>query len=140
MAVICAIETGAGNAELVERFGDYPSMTLSFLQPHLEGATFSVVSPATGERLPDAGAFDGYVILGSRHGVYDPLPWIEPLKHLIRHAADRRIPMVGICFGHQIMADFGLNLPGARQINLIGVRESILDLLWAYQAGIGLGL
>ena len=46
----------------------------------------------------------GYIITGSPRGVYDPQPWIAELGDFIRtaHAAD--IKLVGICFGHQILA------------------------------------
>ena len=43
------------------------------------------------------------MITGSPAGVYDPLPWIGPLKDFIRAAEDRK--MVGVCFGHQVMAE-----------------------------------
>lgn len=49
-------------------------------------------------------AADGWLISGSKYGAYDDLPFIAPLERLIRdiHAAGR--PLVGICFGHQIIA------------------------------------
>ena len=45
-----------------------------------------------------------YVITGSSAGVYDDLPWIAPLQDFIR-AARGRARMVGLCFGHQVMAE-----------------------------------
>ncbi|MCC6863656.1 MAG: type 1 glutamine amidotransferase, partial [Rhodobacteraceae bacterium] len=43
-------------------------------------------------------------ITGSRHGAYEDHPWIPPLEIFIRAAYDANIPLVGICFGHQIVA------------------------------------
>ena len=48
--------------------------------------------------------FDGYLLTGSRRGVYDDDPWIERLLDLIRRIHSARIKMVGICFGHQAIA------------------------------------
>ena len=48
---------------------------------------------------------DAWLVTGSRHGVYDDLPWIEPLKAFLRAARAARRPIVGICFGHQILAE-----------------------------------
>jgi GMP synthase-like glutamine amidotransferase len=62
--------------------------------------TFDV--PA-GELPTDPAAYDAYLITGSPAGVYDPLPWIEPLSDFIREAKSSK--MVGVCFGHQIMAE-----------------------------------
>ena len=47
---------------------------------------------------------DAYIISGSSAGVYDDLPWIEPLKAFLREAKGRA-KLVGVCFGHQIMAE-----------------------------------
>jgi len=48
--------------------------------------------------------FDGYLVTGSAAGVYDDFDWIAPLMAFLRdaHAADK--PLVGICFGHQVIA------------------------------------
>lgn len=47
---------------------------------------------------------DAWLITGSEHGVYDQLPWMAPLQTLIRKIVTAQIPLIGICFGHQIMA------------------------------------
>lgn len=63
--------------------------------------TYAVVDGA----FPDsATAAAGWIITGSRHGAYDPLPWIPRLEALIREIAAARRPLVGACFGHQIIA------------------------------------
>lgn len=48
---------------------------------------------------------DGWLISGSKHGVYDDLDWIAPLKAFVRDCIDDRVPVVGVCFGHQLLAD-----------------------------------
>jgi GMP synthase-like glutamine amidotransferase len=55
--------------------------------------------------VPGLGArCDGWLITGSRHGVYENHPFIPRLEEFIRAAMAGGVPMVGICFGHQIMA------------------------------------
>jgi len=60
---------------------------------------------AIGEFPTSTAACDAYLITGSPASVYDNLPWIEQLKGFIRqlHAEKRRL--VGICFGHQVIAE-----------------------------------
>jgi GMP synthase-like glutamine amidotransferase len=97
---LAILETGRPPGDLADRFGDYPSMFGEMLGPEFEVESFDV--PA-GQLPNDAAEHAAYLITGSPAGVYDPLPWIEPLQDLIRAAKDSK--MVGICFGHQIMAE-----------------------------------
>ena len=97
---LAILETGRPPDDLAARFGDYPAMVERMLGP---GFDFEVFDVHGGELPGDAGAFEAYLITGSPAGVYDPLPWIGPLLHFIRQAKDRK--MVGICFGHQAMAE-----------------------------------
>ncbi|WP_341897794.1 type 1 glutamine amidotransferase [Ferrovibrio terrae] len=96
------IECGPVPAPLRERYVSYPAMFRTQLQPLLPTATFETIAVAA---LGDVAAFDAYLLTGSRHGVYDDLPWIAPLKDFIRAAARLQRPMVGVCFGHQIIAE-----------------------------------
>ena len=47
---------------------------------------------------------DGWLISGSKHGAYEDHAFIPPLEDLIREIADQGLPLVGVCFGHQIIA------------------------------------
>ena len=99
------LETGEVHQDLLEKHGDYPRMfaeMLGAVDPTLEFLTVRVVA---GEALPDPRDADAWLITGSRHGVYDDLPWIGPLKDFVRASRAARVPMVGICFGHQILAE-----------------------------------
>lgn len=95
---LAILETGRPPGTLADEFGDYPAMFEAMLGPGFEIEAFDVQA---GE-LPDPNAHDEVLITGSPAGVYDPLPWIEPLLEFIRAAKDSR--MVGVCFGHQAMA------------------------------------
>jgi GMP synthase-like glutamine amidotransferase len=96
---LAILETGFPPADLVSSFGDYPTMFEQLLGPGFEIETFD----AQAGKLPaDPAAHGAYLVTGSPAGVYDPLPWIAPLMEFIRAAKDR--PMVGVCFGHQVMA------------------------------------
>ena len=97
---IAILETGRPPGELAEQFGDYPAMFAQLLGPEFEMETFDV---AAGELPDSANGHAAYLITGSPAGVYEPLPWIEPLQQFIRNAAQAK--MVGVCFGHQVMAE-----------------------------------
>ena len=104
MRRIAIIACGEVPPALQERY-DYPPMFADLLTPFAPDLTFEAIAVFRGEPLPDPEDFDGYLFTGSRHGVYDQLPWIGATKAFIRAVADRRRPAVGVCFGHQIMAE-----------------------------------
>ncbi|MGN6057984.1 MAG: glutamine amidotransferase-related protein [Sphingomicrobium sp.] len=97
---IAILETGRPPGDLASQFGDYPTMFQEMLGPEFEVESFDVQAGKLPEDPSEHGA---YLITGSPAGVYDPLPWIEPLQQFIRGATQAR--MVGICFGHQVMAE-----------------------------------
>lgn len=99
------IECGPVPEALRGTYISYPAMFSAQLAPLLPSATFETVSVVHGETLPAPASRDAWLLTGSRHGVYDDLPWIAPLKDFIRAAAGAKRPMVGVCFGHQIIAE-----------------------------------
>lgn len=90
---------GAPPAGLEGTHGNYASMTARLIGP----APHTTVYDAVAGALPEPQAHTAYILTGSPAGVYDPLPWIDPLLQFLR-AARGRAKIVGICFGHQAMA------------------------------------
>lgn len=101
MSRLAILETGYPPRSLQPRFGTYSAMFEALLGSALIEATYDVTHGALPARPEDHGA---YLITGSSAGVYDDLPWIEPLKQFLI-AAKGKTKLVGICFGHQIMAE-----------------------------------
>ncbi|WP_114967292.1 type 1 glutamine amidotransferase [Alkalilacustris brevis] len=100
--LIGILETGHAPAELRARAGSYPELFQRLLAGFgFDFRTWSVVEMEFPD-TPDAA--DGWLITGSRHGAYDDLPFIAPLEDFIRRIHASGKPLVGICFGHQIIA------------------------------------
>jgi GMP synthase (glutamine-hydrolysing) len=57
-----------------------------------------------GQFPDDARRYDACFLSGSPHGAYEDIPWIHREHELIRDLASRETPMLGICFGSQILA------------------------------------
>jgi GMP synthase-like glutamine amidotransferase len=104
MPRITIIETGLVGTEYRERHGTYPQMFERMIASADPSIASDVVSIANGQRLPDPAGLDAILITGSAAGVYDDFDWIAPLEEFVRTAYDKRVPMVGVCFGHQLMA------------------------------------
>ena len=100
------LETGKVNPALVPAHGEYVPMFRAFLHradPDIEVEGWDIVDE--GRIPPSPHAADGWLITGSKFGVYDDLPWMEPLKDFLRDTYTARVPIIGICFGHQILAE-----------------------------------
>ena len=67
--------------------------------------TFETIALVKGDALPDPESLEAILITGSAYGVYDDVAWMRQLKEWIGFAAENQVPMIGICFGHQIIAD-----------------------------------
>lgn len=95
------LETGEPPGDLLQAYGGYGAMFQALLgSSHI----YRAYDVQRGELPTDPAENDAYVITGSAAGVYDPLPWIEPPKTFLRQAKGGT-PLVGVCFGHQIMAE-----------------------------------
>ncbi len=99
------LETGYVPLAIRDRFPDYPAMFRTLLAPVMPGVEFETVDVIGGDVLPDPETPEAVLITGSPAGVYDPEPWLPQLMAFIRAAAAAGVPMVGICFGHQVMAE-----------------------------------
>lgn len=90
--------------ELREAHGNYPEMFAALFQrvdPTLE---FRVWRCLDGEIPDDIDAVDAWMTTGSKHGVNDGLAWVDELCDFVRELWRAGKPLVGICFGHQLMA------------------------------------
>jgi GMP synthase (glutamine-hydrolysing) len=96
------LETGHVADALREAQGTYADMFEAQLAPFgLRFSRWRVVDGDFPKSIQDA---DGWLVTGSRHGVYEDHAWIPPLEKFIRDIDAAKIPFVGICFGHQIIA------------------------------------
>jgi len=96
------LETGRLPEELQPAHGDYPRMVTDWLVPF--NANFTSY-PVLDGALPGSPRECGlWVITGSRFGAYEDHAWIRRLEDFIRSCRDAGSKMIGICFGHQVIA------------------------------------
>ena len=109
----------------------YPELFRSLLSGHasVRWRTYDVTA---GEFPSSLAAEDGWICSGSRRSVFEDEPWISGLLDVVREAARGLRPFVGICFGHQAIAQalggtvsrsargWGV---GLREVEIIGRRS-----------------
>ena len=98
------LKTDAVRPEWVPTFGEYPDMferIFKEVDPSLEFETWDIEQ---GELPTNIDGISGFVITGSKSSVYDDKPWIRGLEALIRQYHAEKRKLIGICFGHQLIA------------------------------------
>ncbi|MFK7854510.1 MAG: type 1 glutamine amidotransferase [Granulosicoccus sp.] len=96
------LQAGRAPEEMSDTFQDYNQLFIDLLgEKSFDYRHWPVLDGV----FPDSiHAADAWLITGSRHGVYENHDWIAPLEQFVRDSFAAQIPMVGICFGHQLIA------------------------------------
>lgn len=98
------LKTDAVRPEWVPEFGEYPDMFIALLAQADSGLEFAVYDVELGQYPEDIDEADAYLITGSKSSVYEDKPWIASLMEFVQESHRRRKKLVGICFGHQLVA------------------------------------
>ncbi len=96
------LQTGHAPEEVQDELGDVNTFFMRLLDG--QEFTFETFCVVDGDFPDGPEDCDGWLITGSKHGAYEDHPWIPPLESLIRDVYAAGRPLVGICFGHQIIA------------------------------------
>ena len=102
MKPLLIIQTGAAAPEVLARCGDFPEWFRRGLG--LRVNQVSTVRVDLGAKLPQADGVAGAVITGSAAMVPERLDWSEYTAAWLRDAAGAGLPMLGVCYGHQLLA------------------------------------
>lgn len=90
--------------EVAEHFGSYGDMFTRLLSPVSSHFSFHYYAAEQGQLPASTSECDAYIVTGSRHNAYDNDPWIEALKDFVRQLDTEKRKCLGICFGHQLIA------------------------------------
>ncbi|MCS2609597.1 glutamine amidotransferase [Halomonas dongshanensis] len=103
MPFVLIVKTGDAFADVVSQYGDFDALFRAPLEAAAPKATVSVWD-ARHQAAPTLDGIDAIVITGSHSMVSDAEPWSEALKPWLREAKRRDIALLGVCYGHQLMA------------------------------------
>jgi GMP synthase (glutamine-hydrolysing) len=131
------LQTGRALEHIVERHGDFDTLFQQLLNG--QGFSFQAYAVLDDEFPQTPTECDGWLITGSRFSAYEDLPWIATLETFLRKAYAADVPIVGICFGHQILAQaFGGKVEkykggwgvGPQDYQFDGIEETVTINAW----------
>ena len=129
--IIGILMCGTPHISIVNSYGDCGKIFHTFLNSI--GLKIQVKCfDCTASQFPtqeDYQELDGFIITGSKYSSYDDkvnnIEWISQLKSKVREMDQRKIKLVGICFGHQVIAEA---LGGKVTKNLLGWEVSVSQI------------
>ena len=95
---------GRASEDLVEKYGTYAEMLIALINSegqNFEFKTFNILDSVFPE---NHSVCDGWIVTGSPHGVYEDHSWIPTVSQLINDIYNANMPIFGVCFGHQLIA------------------------------------
>jgi GMP synthase-like glutamine amidotransferase len=99
------LNTDTLKTEFDTKYGQYPAMFRNVLlqaDPNLQIHSYEVQSGDYPTALDEC---DAYLITGSKVSAFDDIPWVNELKIFVRSLHQHQKKLIGICFGHQLIAE-----------------------------------
>ncbi len=101
---VAILQCGNVAEKFQPRFGDYPEMVTNMFAGCPPPLSFDTYDCQRGQLPAHIDAYDFYITTGSKASVYEDAQWIQELIHFIRMLAKHKKKLIGICFGHQLIA------------------------------------
>ena len=104
MMKIGILLVGRASEDLVDEYGTYAEMLIALINTEEQVFEFKTFNILDDEFPKDHLECDGWIVTGSPHGVYEDHSWIPTVSQLINNVYEASLPIFGVCFGHQLIA------------------------------------
>ena len=101
---LCILDNDVLDPEMATVYGSYAAMTERLLRQAGAQGEIDVFHPYHGHYPADWDAYDAVLLTGSRADAFSDVPWVVNLRAQVTHLLAAHKKLVGICFGHQLIA------------------------------------
>jgi len=145
---VAILECDHAPERLLTQFGDYSDMIRHMLDTTGNKFDFDIFDCRRGDYPANLDIYDFFITTGSKADAYDDSPWIKQLIEFIHRLDEEEKKLIGICFGHQIIAmarqgrveksdkGWGIGIANNRIITTpdwMGVRRPELNIIVSHQ-------